>query len=80
MLTGGGGTDMRRGIADALDDRPTPDLVVVVTDGLTPWPETRPARPVVVALLDSGAGHRPAPPAWATVVEVDVEAGLSAGP
>src|SRR5690606_18897211 len=52
QLVGGGGTDMRVGIAAATAARPRPDLVVVFTDGYTPWPETPPpGSAVVVALL-----------------------------
>ncbi len=66
-LTGGGGTDMRRGIDQALAARPRPDLVVVLTDGETPWPARDPGTPIVVALLEEP--HVP-PPSWARVVHV----------
>ena len=46
-----------------------PDLAVVITDGLTPWPAVRPRRDVVIALLPT-EDARPAPPSWAHVVEV----------
>jgi len=44
----GGGTDLRTGFAKALRTRPRPDVVVVGTDGRTPWPDSRPACRTVV--------------------------------
>ena len=41
-LQGGGGTDMGVGIAAAGQLRPTPKIIVVLTDGFTPWPDTLP--------------------------------------
>jgi predicted metal-dependent peptidase len=74
-LIGGGGTDMAEGIRAALAGRPTPDIVVVLTDGETPWPSVRPSRPVIVGLFrPEGEYHAPPPPPWATVVEVPVDA------
>ena len=64
VLAGGGGTDMAAGINAAVATRPAPDLVVVLTDGFTPWPSTPPPARVVVGLLAPGT----APPSWATVV------------
>ena len=51
QLVGGGGTDMRVGIAAAEASRPHPDVIVVFTDGYTPWPD-RPTRArLVVAII-----------------------------
>lgn len=50
-LMGGGGTDLRTGFARALRARPKPDVVVVLTDGQTPWPDTRPPCRTVVGLF-----------------------------
>ncbi|MEU2280971.1 VWA-like domain-containing protein [Streptomyces sp. NPDC013178] len=80
-LLGGGGTDLRTGFARALRTRPGPDVVVVLTDGYTPWPDTRPACRTVVGLFPGGTAGRPwrednpdyvpdRPPAWARVVEI----------
>jgi predicted metal-dependent peptidase len=69
-LLGGGGTDMGQGIEAARRLRPSPSVVVVLTDGLTPWPAAPPpGLRVVVALLREGG--RP-PPGWARVVQVEV--------
>jgi predicted metal-dependent peptidase len=66
-LPGGGGTDMRRGIQAAADLRPAPNLIVVLTDGLTPWPSAPPERTqIVVGLMDETGST----PSWADVVLV----------
>ncbi|MER5337934.1 VWA-like domain-containing protein [Micromonospora sp. NPDC002717] len=80
-LLGGGGTDLRTGFARALRARPRPDVVVVLTDGQTPWPARRPPCRTVVGLFPR---HGPArswheddpdyvpdsPPTWARVVDI----------
>ena len=70
-LPGGDGTDMAAAIDVVLAARPTPDLVVVITDGLTPWPREKPRRDVIVALLPAPFPPPPAP-AWARVAKIDV--------
>ena len=67
-LTGGGGTDMRIGIAAAEASRPEPHVVIVLTDGDTPWPETPTRARLVCAVI----AHRPphGTPEWATTVHV----------
>ncbi|MCW2777866.1 MAG: putative metal-dependent peptidase [Frankiales bacterium] len=68
-LAGGGGTDLRVGIDAAARLRPRPQLLVVLTDGRTPWPDAPPRGVrVVVALLSEPGTDGPPPPAWATVV------------
>ena len=51
-LDGAGGTDMATGIHTAAEAQPT--AIVVITDGWTPWPPTKPpgARSVIAALTD----------------------------
>ena len=77
-LIGGGGTDLREGFAKVLAARPGPDVVVVLTDGRTPWPSEQPRCRTVVALFPRpprGGGEGSPyvweePPAWARVVTV----------
>ncbi|MEV0595713.1 vWA domain-containing protein [Nonomuraea cavernae] len=68
-LVGGGGTDMRAGIAAAMALRPRPGLVIVLTDGETPWPRQRPPAHVVVCLIGDG-GHAPD---WASVARIPAD-------
>jgi predicted metal-dependent peptidase len=80
-LIGGGGTDLRTGFAKALRARPRPDVVVVLTDGQTPWPSDRPPCRTVVGLFprrplpgtsdEDDPDYEPdLPPDWARVVEI----------
>jgi len=67
-LTGGGGTDMRVGIAAAEASRPEPHIIIVLTDGDTPWPDTPTRARLVCAVIST----RPpvGTPEWATTVHV----------
>ena len=79
-LLGGGGTDMRTGFAQALRTTPRPDVVVILTDGQTPWPSVQPACRTVVGLFPRGGAGRSwsedseyvpdRPPEWARVVTI----------
>jgi hypothetical protein len=70
-LAGGGGTDMGVGIAAAAAQRPRPELIVVLTDGFTPWPHERPRGiRVVVGLLQTDGGTPDDPPSWAKAVGI----------
>lgn len=80
-LVGGGGTDLRAGFAKALRTQPRPDVVVVLTDGQTPWPSARPSCRTVVGLFprrrsdgysdEDDPDYVPdTPPAWARVVSI----------
>ena len=75
-LTGGGGTDMRVGIDAALAARPASDVIVVFTDGGTPWPAHRLGVPLIVALIGTHAVD--SAPAWAKTVRVTPAAERSA--
>ena len=67
-LEGGGGTDMAAGICAAAET--SPDAIVVITDGLTPWPPTRPtgARHVIAALTGDCDPHQI--PDWIQVIDM----------
>ena len=62
-LPGGGLTDMRAGIAAAEKLRPRPDVILVLTDGYTPYPAARGVVTVVFGLLLSDGGSARKPPA-----------------
>ena len=69
-LEGGGGTDMGAGIDAAAALRPRPDLIIVLTDGYTPWRSAPPPGiRVVVGLMD----HRGKTPDWAATVLIGDE-------
>lgn len=72
-LRGGGGTDMAAGIEAAVTLRPRPDIIVVLTDGYTGWPEEPLRVPVIVGLIDHGRSLPSAwhPPAWMRCVVID---------
>jgi predicted metal-dependent peptidase len=78
QLAGGGGTDMGAGIFAAAEMRPRPSIVIVLTDGFTPWPE-RPPRGVrvVVGLLREGIrAPGVAIPEWARTVDIGESTGV----
>ncbi len=60
-LAGGGGTDMCIGIDTALGLRPLPDIIIVLTDGGTLWPDQPPERAALIAVI-IGRSHAELPP------------------
>lgn len=69
-LAGGGGTDLRVGISGAAALRPRPDVVVVFTDGYTPWPhQPPPGTAVIVAMLGRHGDVLPPSPEWAKRID-----------
>ncbi|MFF3672913.1 VWA-like domain-containing protein [Streptomyces sp. NPDC002120] len=79
-LLGGGGTNLRAGFTKALRTGPRPDVIVVLTDGQTPWPDSRPPCRTVVGLFPRGRTSQwdeenpdyvpDVPPEWARVVTI----------
>lgn len=67
-MVGGGGTDMRLGIDAALKLHPRPDIIVVVTDGYTPWPDVPVAAKVIACLV--GTQPFPEVPKWIKKIRV----------
>ena len=68
-LLGGGGTDMDHAMRQVAESVRC-DAMIVVTDGLTPWPTSPPCRQVVIALTRSPEAS---PPEWARVVKIGKE-------
>jgi len=60
-LIGGGGTDMGVGMAALLKQRPKPGIMIVITDGETPWPEKSLGIPTICCLVRECTT---APPKW----------------
>jgi len=58
-LYGGGGTDISAGLRWFIERRAQIDLLVIVSDCHTPWPDAAPPFPVVTICVGDGA-----PPAW----------------
>jgi predicted metal-dependent peptidase len=69
-LLGGGGTDMRVGLTRSLELRPRPDLIIVLTDGHTPWPDSRPRGVRIVVGLTDTSGSAPD---WAQTITIGDE-------
>ncbi|MEN0050468.1 MAG: VWA-like domain-containing protein [Bacteroidota bacterium] len=76
-LAGGGGTDMIVGIEAAVKLSPTPDSILVLTDGYTPYPTQKYSINVVFGLLNFGNDRISTPPnpPWGkdTVVEIKLD-------
>lgn len=69
-LVGGGGTDLAPGIAAAAALRPRPEVLVLLTDGDTPWPPAPPPGcAVVAAVLSRDRAARCVTPPWVARVD-----------
>jgi predicted metal-dependent peptidase len=61
-LFGGGGTDMAAGLRSFVERTRAPiDVLIIVTDCLTPWPDEMPPFPVITIRVGEGT-----PPPWGT--------------
>lgn len=67
-LRGGGGTDMGRGLARAEDLFPPPDLVVILTDGETPWPPVAPSFKTIIVIINT---EHITTPKWSKTIYVN---------
>ncbi|MBC8357003.1 MAG: hypothetical protein H8E66_33950 [Planctomycetes bacterium] len=71
-LTGGGGTNMARIVAEVLQTKPQPQMILICTDGHTPWPAQDPGLPIVACLTNRRATLPEVyqPPSWIPIVEL----------
>ena len=77
VLTGGGGTDMRVGIAAVESTRPESHVCLVITDGYTPWPDTATKSRLVCVIVGDDERAAADTPDWALTVTVPSGAGSS---
>lgn len=71
-LEGGGGTDMGAGMAAAAALKPRPHIVIVLTDGYTPWPSEPPPYKTIVGIFDDESDSYPVP-AYAKSIRIPLE-------
>lgn len=69
-IGGGGGTDMTVLLEDACTRRPLPQVIVLFTDGYTPWPKQELPVPVVAIITQDGTKSAPS---WISQVQLDKE-------
>ena len=64
--------DMAKIVAEALEERPRPQMVLVCTDGWTPWPKEDCGVPIIACLSNRVESLPDAykPPAWITSLEL----------
>jgi len=70
-LSGGGGTDMGGALTYSATLRPRPNIVIVYTDGETPWLDTPPrGTQVIVVLTSRSRVGLDSVPEWARVLKI----------
>lgn len=71
-IKGGGGTDLRVGIAAAIALRPIPKIIVVITDGYTPWPESITSKIESLIICLSVPGNMESIPVFAKGIAIEI--------
>ncbi len=71
-LIGGGGTDMGAAMEEAAKLRPAPDVLILVSDGITPWPAAELRQRCVVLLTQPECEHYPVPK-WMKTIQLEVK-------
>lgn len=73
-LPGGGGTNMIGGIEAALELKPVPDTVLVLTDGYTPYPSEKYTTPILFGIVGGELNryNRPPNPPWGEDVVIEI--------
>ena len=61
---------MTVGIDAALANKPSPQSIIVLTDGYTPWPDTPSPVPLIAGVLGRVRDQLPVTPNWVQRVEV----------
>jgi predicted metal-dependent peptidase len=73
VLPGGGGTDMGVGILAATTMKPFPRIIIVLTDGYTPWPDSVNPKVDRIIVCLTEAASRGSVPAWADEIVIEAE-------
>ena len=66
---------MAKIVAEVLQTRPQPQMILICTDGHTPWPLQNPGLPIVACLSNRRATLPEVyqPPSWIPVIELAKE-------